>query len=138
MTAIILTARSMACACCGAPVHRDALVLNVLTGRVARGGRSIHLEPVEMRFLCALLAAAPRLLTRKVALEALWGDQAGGGPASADQALRLYKHKLARKLAGLGLEFQVHHSGWSVEVLPLPASSPAEQLALAPALQAAG
>jgi two-component system KDP operon response regulator KdpE len=61
---------------------------------VRRGGRDVHLTPIEYRLLSVLVANAGRVLTQRQLLREVWG------PSHADQShyLRIYMGHLRHKL----------------------------------------
>jgi two-component system KDP operon response regulator KdpE len=61
---------------------------------VRRGGKDVHLTPIEYRLLSVLVANAGRVLTQRQLLRAVWG------PSHAEQShyLRIYMGHLRHKL----------------------------------------
>ncbi len=54
-------------------VYRD-IELSMVTHRVTREGRRIHLGPTEFRLLRTLIAAPERVFTRQQLLDSVWGE----------------------------------------------------------------
>lgn len=57
--------------------------------------RGIKLKPAEVRTLAAL--SGRRIVSLDHLVEALWGDDPGGGPLCAEEVLRTYVCKLRKQ-----------------------------------------
>lgn len=81
---------------------------------IARGGAVARFSPNRFVTAAGLVAAAPHLVARAALIEALWGDDAEGGPLLADKAIDQHIHFARRALAPLGIRIAcVHAIGWS-------------------------
>lgn len=82
-----------------APVDEPVVVfgdvrVDRLHRSVERGGATVHLTPIEYRLLCALIAAAGRVLTHRQLLKEIWGP----GRTEQSHYLRVYVGHLRQKL----------------------------------------
>jgi two-component system KDP operon response regulator KdpE len=79
------------------PILADGdLLIDLAARRVARGGRPVHLTPIEWSLLRAFLSHAGKLLTHNQLFTLVWG-RAHGNP---QQYLRVYVASLRRKIEG--------------------------------------
>lgn len=72
------------------------LQLDLETGTVRRGGRSLSVTPSGLRILERLMVASPALVTRAELEHLLWGDQ----PPDGGGALRMHIHALRAAIDG--------------------------------------
>jgi two-component system KDP operon response regulator KdpE len=83
---------------------------------VTRGGKPVHLTPIEYRLLCAMLASPGKVLTYRFLLRAVWGNAF----VESNHYLRIYVSHLRQKLehdptqpeyflteTGIGYRFQI-------------------------------
>jgi two-component system KDP operon response regulator KdpE len=77
-----------------APITIQSLTIDPLTRRVDRGGRIIHLTPIEWQILSTLVNADGRTLTHQQIFDAVWSRQFG----SPQQYLRVHITNLRRKI----------------------------------------
>lgn len=59
----------------GSQVRFGAVVVNLATHEVTRGGAPVHLTPIEFRLLAALIAGQGRVLTHRQLLLQVWGPE---------------------------------------------------------------
>ena len=73
----------------------SALAVDLMRRRVAVGEREIYLTPTEYELLKAFIEHPNRVLTTRMLLGRVWGDQSGVG----DHHLHVYVARLRKKLA---------------------------------------
>jgi two-component system KDP operon response regulator KdpE len=78
------------------PIFRtDDLEVDLERRRVTVDGRDVHLTPTEYELLKALITHPNKVLTTRMLLAWVWGDQYGAG----DHYLHVYVARLRKKLA---------------------------------------
>ena len=79
----------------GAIFRTDDLEVDLEHRRVSVAGRDVHLTPTEYELLKALVTHPNKVLTTRMLLTWVWGDQYGAG----DHYLHVYVARLRKKLA---------------------------------------
>ena len=79
----------------GAIFRTDDLEVDLEHRRVTVAGRDVHLTPTEYELLKALITHPNKVLTTRMLLTWVWGDQYGAG----DHYLHVYVARLRKKLA---------------------------------------
>ncbi len=79
----------------GPVVRADDLEVDLERRRVKVGGRDVHLTPTEYELLKVLVTHPNKVLTTRMLLGWIWGDQYGAG----DHYLHVYIARLRKKLA---------------------------------------
>jgi two-component system KDP operon response regulator KdpE len=70
------------------------VVIDLSTRQVTRAGETVHLTPIEYRFLAFLAGHAGRVLTHETLLANVWGEEYRGH----SEYLRVYVRQLRKKL----------------------------------------
>jgi len=71
--------------------------MNVVTHRVTRDSRSIHLGPTEYRLLCHLMENPGRVFTRDQLINAVWGHDVDVDERTVDVHIRRLRQELNAK-----------------------------------------
>jgi DNA-binding response OmpR family regulator len=119
--------------------RKDKATLVVSTRRQAciRRGRVAYLTPGRFQMLLAMVAGTQRLVTKKVLVEALWGDREDGGPAS-DKIIDVTLCNLRKEIAPLGVFIETEfRQGWRMWGDTAPGDKVHERPARAEALKPA-
>lgn len=100
----------------------DCVVLDVMHGTIARGGRSARLTPYEFWIAAAILSARGVMVTNDDIIEVLYAHAADGGPDSANVIVRSRICYLRPRLAMLSIKIvNIPWRGYCAELEPLPA-----------------
>lgn len=89
--------------------HKSVLKLadlhfDIATLTATRGGRTLDLTPATLKLLRALMQAAPAVVSREQAEQAIWGDS----PPDSDAALRGHVHALRQAVDAEGAPPLLH------------------------------
>jgi DNA-binding response OmpR family regulator len=93
----------------GVVLRHDDLALDPSTRRVQRGGREVHLTPIEFDLLAHLLARPGTVFRREQLLAQVWGYADGTGPRTVDSHVRALRRKLGEDVVRT-----VHGVGYSL------------------------
>lgn len=93
----------------GGVLRHEDLELDPSTRRVHRGGREVHLTPIEFDLLAHLLARPGTVFRREQLLAEVWGYADGTGPRTVDSHVRALRRKLGEDVVRT-----VHGVGYSL------------------------
>ena len=101
----------------GRLITRD-ITMDLATRRVQRGGRAVHLGPIEFRLLELLLQHLGRVLSRQEILQVIWGQNIHVETRTVDAHIR----RLRKSINGTG-EFDlvrtVRLAGYALDTKPM-------------------
>lgn len=103
------------------PWGDDVVRLDYRSRVISRGGVAVPLGPVRFRLAAALVGNAGALVSWQELIEALYGDDAAGGPEDAHAAIGAHRLYAGRRLVRLGIRIVTHWGfGLEARLEPLP------------------
>jgi len=106
-----MTAPASHCPCCGGPITRRAVAVDLNSNTIAVGWHPgpISLRPMETELAWLLVQAMPIAVRYSTLIERLWG---AGECDSADIILRAHVSRLRKKIAPLELSISTIRSAY--------------------------
>lgn len=98
----------------------DRLVIDFAKRRVQFRGVVITMRPQHLRLfaMAAVSTASGAILTYPEIIEAMYGDDDGGGPDDPVGVIRVVVCRLRKQIAKIGLNITSNYQGY--ELVPLP------------------
>lgn len=103
------------CPTCGsALIGRPSVAVDIDTGMLSVGGKSVYLPHNQAILLHALVSAMPRMVSKGHLMDVLYGQMA---EEPGQKILSVFICLIRRAIAGMGLQVQTHWGlGYSVRI----------------------